>query len=252
MTTQEVKARLIGLLPYIEQIPAELEEEVFGSAIAAAIDETESDLGIYLRPRRIAMWPEVGQEYDVEEPPLPYDPKQFLSAIIPVWRLRRRPVISVQRVRLAFGERREDLVISVPKDWWRVNKRLGTISLMPIGASAVAMQAGAVWFAPLLAGRFPVHIPQFVAIDYTAGIDWEAIDDEDKVDYARLRRLVAERAAIFVCNDLRRLVPSSVSAGGLSQAYASIDETIRELNASVEAYMQKAQQQFRPMRVGVI
>ena len=253
ITRAQVEARMIGLLPYIAQVPEAAVTEMFRSNINSAVSLFENWLTINLKPRVIKMWPQAGAEYDLEEPPLPYNMALSRTNQFPIWRLRSRPVISIDRFRLAFGPEPGMSALEVPPDWWRPNLRLGTISIMPIGTTAAIMDASVVWYLPLLSGGFRGQVPQMVCIDYTSGVDLTPPEDPDADDpQGNLRYALTQQAAIGVMRDMRRLVPASASAGGLSQAFSTIDSDIEDMKKEIDSFIERWNVTDRPMRVGVV
>lgn len=248
ITHEHVKRRLQGVAPYIEAdgIPTELYDEV----IAAAHQRFERELQIFIDPQVIKCRPDdsmvAGEDYDREEAGLPYTTGSIDRHTLPHWHTRRRPVISVEDVRLTFGENFQ--VLNIPDEWIEVNKHIGRIDILPKQVGAIASSMGA-WYAPLLdrAWKWKV-IPQFVRIDYTAGYE----NPETNQRMAEMRMELARMAAVVTMRDHRRAIPTSESLEGFSQQFSSMEQIISEETELVEKFLRDWQKQNRPARMVVL
>lgn len=133
----------------------------------------QRELLVTMKTQRIKADPEstfvLGRDYDIREDTYDYHRSQYAAF---GWiRTRRRPIISVERVRLMMGP--SNTVVTYPSAWIRVNHKSGHVSIVPTpgpGWSGIVLQTGQ-YFLPYLAGGWiRDSVPQIIAIDYTAGI----------------------------------------------------------------------------------
>ncbi len=194
--------------------------------------------------------PADGDTYDETEPPLPYYQGQFKGYNLPMWTLRRRPVVSIEQIRLQFSE--AYVVLTAPEAWHRLNKRLGMISLMPIGTQALIAGSSGAWFLPLLGQSHPYGaIPQFTAIDYTAG--WYDPDGDELPtgsDKVRQGILHAAMRELLIAAD--GIVPNSASAGGASQTFSSMTERLKRADDGVAEFKTWWRKHHRPPQMKVM
>jgi len=246
-----VKRQLGGVTAYVDQLGLADAAELYGDAIAAAVSRFERELQIALERKvivqRLANEDTSGEEYDLLEPPLDYATGSIDRRTLPRWRMRRRPVQSVQRVRLMFSA--EYPVLDVPLDWVRVQQNLGVLSILPVGTQgALAIQQG-VWFMPLVDQAWPWSvIPQFVCVDYTAGYDDPANDSR----LAEMRVYLAKAAAGYVLEAVQGLVPSSVSLDSFSQPFEPVGQRLERLNAEVDKFLVSYARTHRPPRMVIL
>jgi len=252
ITKAQVRRRLVGMIPYIENGPLGEEgyDDAYQEAIDAAHDHFERELQMRIDPTVILALPTstqvMGDDYDRVEAPFSYVTGSIDRTTLPKWRTKSRPIISVQSVRLQFGETYP--VLEIPEGWLRVNHRMGIIDVIPIGVAAIAGTMGA-WYAPLIDRAWPWKIiPQFVAVDYTAGFT----DPDTHPELAEMRVQLARYAAICLIRDNRRLVPTNVSLDGFSQNFEAPERVIEQETVSVEKFMASWTSQNRPPRMLVI
>ncbi len=248
ITSDSIKAQLSGAVPYIEQdLGVEQIAALYADAIAAAEQRFEREMQCYIDKKVIKMRPAAnltkGEDYDVEEAPLNYVTGSIDRFTLPKWTLRRRPIISVEGVRLAFAEKYPVLII--PEQWWRVNKHLGIISILPIGTQAAIASGMGMWFAPLLDRSWPWKvIPQFVCIDYTAGYEESSTDP----DLAEMRWALARCAAGMAMGAARHRIPGSISVDGLSQSFDTVEQRLAWYEEETQKFIREWQKQNRPVR----
>lgn len=199
---------------------AAAQDAAIDSAIADADARIRRELMIEMGTVRVASWPDddmvLGTDYDVEEEP--YD---FTSAQFRRWgfvRLRRRPVQSVQRVRLMLG--RHNTILTYPQQWIRINKRSGHLSIVPTpgaGWSGLVLQGGTYFIPYYSSGWMGDNIPQVIAVDYTAGLGGDYAKDE----YADLRHQRARLAAAELLQYLAHAKHPGVQSISISEDGAS-------------------------------
>jgi len=251
ITSDSVKRHLGGVMAYVDQLGTGPAVQLYADAIAAAEARFERYLGLALERKviiqRLQNEDVSGETYDVLEPPLDYATGLIDRRTLPRWRMRRRPVQSVQRVRLMFAPQYPVLVI--PTDWVRIQYDLGVVTVMPVGSqAALAVQQG-LWFMPLVDQSWPWSlIPQFVCVDYTAGYDDPASDPR----LGELREYLAKAAAAHVLEAVQGLVPSSVTLDGFSQPFEPIGQRIDRWNAEVEKFLASYARTSRPPRMVVL
>jgi hypothetical protein len=257
ITTNQIKAQLGGVAPYVAILDAQLEgavsAQLYLDAANAAQQRFERDLQAAFNKTRVIQRPigsaslDDGSSYDVWEAPLDYVVGMISRQTLPRWELRRRPVISVDRMVLQFDD--ELQVLDIPREWFRCQQELGVVSVMPVGpAAAIAHQSGA-WFLPLIDTGWPWPvIPQFVCIDYTCGYE------TPQTDYrlSEMRMYMAKLAAGHVLEAIQGMVPSSVSTDGFSQSFDAVGQRLQRLNTEVEQFITGYQREFRPARMVVI
>jgi hypothetical protein len=254
VTSTDLDLWLAGLGPYVEAATggdSGKQERLYTLAIAAAHTRFEQELQMAIDKKVIKMQPDStlvkGEDYDEEEAPLDYISGQISTSRLPRYRLRRRPVLSVERLLLAFSP--EYTVLTVPAQWVRLNKHMGTVDIVPVGASAqVALQMG-MWFAPLVAQDWPWRaIPQFVCIDYTAGFENPETDPAlDEMRPALLRAAAAE-----VGRSLRNLLPTTISVDGLTHSLDPLYQRLEQYEKETQDFLRAWQRRNRPPRLVVI
>jgi len=223
-----VRGCLIGMEQYFALIGNEAAQIVaLDNAIRAADARLQRELQVYLDTKVIKSWPSEdliqGQDYDIEEEP--YDLHRHEYAQYGFIRLRRRPVRSIERVRIMLG--RENTVFTYPEQWIRVNAAVGHLSIVPTpgaGWQGMIMQSGAYYLPYLTSGWVRDNIPQLVAVDYTVGLggaaDFGEGSDPLLADLRLQRvRLAARELLLDLSNAVAPGLNSrSISADGLSQS----------------------------------
>lgn len=98
-------------------------------------------------------------------------------------RLRKRPIVSVQRVAIRYGQTMQALgVLDFPDGWISPESRMGIINIMPIVGMS-SSQVSSLIMLPIMAGAMNGRkvIPTIVTIDYTAGflpVDFDPDEDD--------------------------------------------------------------------------
>jgi len=248
VTVQDVKDRLIGLSPYLEQ--AEDVERIISDNIQAATDRFERELEAHVSGKVvIKMRPHSGLvkgvDYDIEEPAL--DWTQHKLRTLPVFMMRRRPIISVERVSMEFEE---DLqILDVPQSWLRIQKNLGIVKLLPIATAAAMLTMEGIPFLPMLSRGWPWEIvPQFICVDYTAGYEHPT----QEADLRDLRRHLAAQAALYTFEDIQDNVVSSVSMDGINQSFDAVEQRLKRRAERVEQFLDEWKKRYRPPRMLII
>jgi hypothetical protein len=250
----DVEEHLIGYLPYFAAVSPEVMERMYAGAIAKSADKLAGALQVCFEPTTIKQKPEPalvrGTDFDLEEPALDYTQGTIAGDSLPRWTMRKRPIISVERLRFMMANR---AVYTVPVSWIQPDKMLGVVSLMPDGlmASTVASSpSSAAMWAPILDvvnWRWKV-IPQFIAIDYTAG--WTDFDTNP--DTANIREMLATEAALNVLDHCRRLIPDSVNLDGFSQSFGSVERHIESMAEDVKKFIRHWRAKYEPPVIAVL
>ena len=165
--------------------------------------------------------------------------------------LKTRPVQSVQRVRISFGQTE---ILHVPSEWYEVDQMSGSFQIIPIGNHPFFGRYASS-FALLQAGfsnqRF---IPHVVHFDYVAGLPlgWES-----DYEYADLLRVLEEYCALAVLNDISHLADAglsgkSISGGGAGESYnyTRFMDRKAELTQSVKDFSETWKVQESPYMLG--
>jgi len=208
---------------------------LYGDATAqnAAIDEAladadariERELQVTLGTVRVKSWPEAGLEkgddYDVDEEPYDYHAEQFRR--FGFLRLRRKPVISIERVRIMLGP--ENKILTYPSQWIRINHKLGHLSIVPTpgaGWQGIVMQSGYYLLPYISFGYIQDNLPQIIAVDYTAGLgDGASYGEHFDPQYGDLRHQRGRLAAAEILLDLSNSVAPGIGSKSISEDGAS-------------------------------
>ena len=202
--------------------------------------ENDVELRIFLTRRVIKSRPadtglERGTEYDYLDDAYDWIKDDFEG--FGTFLLRRRPVQSVERVRIKYGHGSDAVnVIDMPSAWLEYDSEMGVLNIVPL-VGMTTEQAGALLLLPVFGTglrNFPT-IPKIVHIDYTAGFlpsDWVVTDegadpmiDSPDHDVTELLKCVRYLATV----DMLRKVQRAVSAGGGS---ISLDGLSRSQNTA--------------------
>ena len=225
--------------------------EILEDCVANALQTLEDELGTYWQKKVIRQTlPVAGETYDVIEPAFDYYPVSASMTELPSWTLRKRPVFSIQKVCAQYGPGQiawEAPMDRVDATWARVDYKLGTVALMPT-ANAVAIYTGA-WLVPLMRNMQPrVRVPQFWAIDYTAG--WYDPDADALPDGSdAIRRGIAATAAIDYLDRVGSIIPQNASLDGFSQGFVSVDSTYKNLQTRADTFRSWWNSHDRPPRM---
>jgi hypothetical protein len=102
---------------------------------------------------------------DVFEDPYDYDLNDYLK-----WGfllLRRKPVISIERIRLIYPTGQN--IIQYPQEWIKLYAKFGQVQIVPSTGTFPSIGLGGMYL-PLMSGFLMNNIPQLIHVDYTAGI----------------------------------------------------------------------------------
>jgi hypothetical protein len=186
--------------------------------LAAATAFVSHRLRVFLTPREILPNTATQDEIDAVtaagnvvalEPAYDYDPEFFQGNSWGFTPLRQRPVIAVHGMRFVYPTPNQTLY-AIPTEWIRVDRRAGTINLLPV-TSAISLPLNAFILSALGGGRM---VPMFLEIRYRAGLENVGRDWPDILD------IILKQTVLGIIEDF--YIPSSrndsVSADGLSQS----------------------------------
>jgi hypothetical protein len=105
--------------------------------------------------------------YDLIEPPYDYNLNDYLN-----WgylRVRRRPIISVERIRLIYPTGQE--IITYPMSWLKIYPKFGQIQIVPLAGSfrQYPLLGQGAMYLPLLSGFLTKSVPSLIHVDYSCG-----------------------------------------------------------------------------------
>lgn len=157
------------------------------------------------------------------DPGYDYSADGFWGDAWGMFKLRNKPVISVDRLRFTYPAPAAGL-FDVPADWIRVDAKAGTVQLVP-SAVTVSVPLASLIAQAIAGGR---TIPFMMQATYVAGLQNAATEWPDLVN------LVMKQAVLDILGDAFLPSSGSISADGLSQTlsvdmekyYDSIDRTI--------------------------
>lgn len=255
ITAADVKRRIIGLKPYLDQADALLKadegEESTGLTglidenIAAATARFERALETCLEPtvihQDIAAGEEPGVDYDLREPALDWDRKAAVSLL--QIRLRRRPIISIESIALKLSD--DYPLFTFPPGWYEdhVQFNLGIVSIVPVPVGDAMLSATGQIMYTWLTGRMPYPVmPQLVRVNYTAGFADATYDPR----LAELRRHLANDAALKTLEDLRDMIPSGVSLDGASETFDTVQQRLETRQAEIDAFLKAWRERYTP------
>lgn len=182
------------------------------------------ELSVFLEPTRVFSHAPDPSEIDalggmpyVVEPGYDLDPDWLTTRKWGALRLRRRPVISIEKVRIVYPSGPMEF-FDVPRNWVQFDDRSGTISVIP----GSGLQYGPLSLFALQSLAANNRVPHMIQVDYVSGID--ARLDE----YADVYDLIMQMAVLSVLQDTMMMGSSSISADGLSQSISSDLPRLRE------------------------
>jgi len=254
VTIADLRTRAFALLPWIEAVtPSAVVEDLLLVCLSTAKDTLEEDLQTWWEHRVIRQTaPEEGDLYDTTEPAFDYYAARFQRRELPRWHMRRTPVVSVEGIRLQFGE--NHVVLDIPDQWIRlVYPHSGVVTVQPIGTtSLVAAGSSRPWFLPLLSERYTTDpVPTFCAIDYTAGwYDPTAATLPD--GSSTVRNAILAEAYRELLLRAARIVANTASAGGASQNFLSVPEELKAVEAEVMTFKKWWAKHYKPPRMVVV
>lgn len=188
--------------------------------IRAAVNTFERRLQIDLWRRVVVCRPDVtapssvaGVDYDIAEDPLDYNSvAYYANGYI---RLRRWPILSVEKLELRFPE--STSIFAYPKEWLRITHKSGQIAILAIaGVSQPAILTREGGYLPLLTGGFlKADVPQLIYCNYTSGLDWTNPRVRD--DYQDLILALQKQAAAHVLQAIGRGIRPGIGSESLSE-----------------------------------
>lgn len=168
--------------------------------------------------------------------------------------LRERPIIHVDRVKLAFNKTRA--IYTIPNDWLQWETATGKLTIMPFTGSS-ALVGSAAWMSQILASLSSGDvIPLLINVDYSAGLStgWE-----NSHEWSALRRCIEEYSAYYVLQDIMEMIPqglnrSTVGGDGISQSleYSFFQQRSNALLVNVQKYQQLLRDQFTGFGMTVV
>lgn len=195
-----------------------IDDQFLLDKLVAATALIEHRLRVFLTPREVLPNTALQSEIDAVtvagnvvalEPGYDYDPEFFQGNSWGFTPLRQRPVISVHSMQFVYPTP-NDVLYQIPNEWIRVDRRAGTINLLPV-TTPMSLPLNAFILSALGGGRM---VPMFLEIRYRAGLENIARDWPDIID------MILKQTVLGVIEDF--YIPSSrsdsVSADGLSQS----------------------------------
>ena len=249
LTEAQVTRRMIGLRPYLAQV--EDISDVIAERLTGTVAAFERELQMSVYPTIIKQALDdddvLGETYDLREVPLNWEKHRIGQ--LPEFKMRRRPIISVQRLRMKLSEDYE--LFEFPSGWYEqhIQFELGIVSVVPVPIVGAMLSSTGNMIFTWLTGRMPwAVIPQFVVVDYTAGYE----DPATNPALDEFRMVLADAVALAVIKDIRDMLPSSVSIEGASQTFDSIQQRLEAREADKEAFFTDWQERHNPVPMMVI
>lgn len=187
------------------------------SYLQVAQNSLETDLNIHYDSQSVGCsWSD--DTFDMTEDPYDFYASQYSSFGFLV--LRRRPVQSVERVRLMYSA--QNHIITYPASWIRVDRKMGRLSIVPTpgtGLEGLVMINGSYWL-PTMAGLWLKDMmPQLIAVDYTVGLSDSEIAGAHYKEHAHHITRLALRECLVELSDVYKagMASESVSEDGLSE-----------------------------------
>lgn len=230
-------------------------ESLADDAVRASLSRYERRLETYFQQKVIKQLPDStlvqGTDYDIEESALPFNTKDWRTGT-PRAIMRRRPVVSIDRVRLVVQPDRS--VAEIPTDWFRPAgpSKTGVIKFLPLATLNIAMTGWPVYIVEMYSTGFKHDIvPHFLAVDYTAG--WIADDDTELPDeLLEVRDYIAGDAHARFLTALWDAVPNGISIDGLSQQMDSVQQRLDRLEQRSEKFIADWRRTYGPPNVSII
>jgi len=116
---------------------------------------------------------------DIFEDPYDYDVGDYLN-----WgyiALRRKPIVSVERIRLIYPTGQE--IITYPIEWIKIFHKFSQIQIVPMAGSfkQYPLIGQGAMYLPLMSGFLTKSVPQLIHVDYTAGLTVVPDDLKDAI-----------------------------------------------------------------------
>lgn len=225
----------------------ELDDGYLFGKLRAAEAEASRVLRCFLTPREIvpADLPEAEKqalrdagETLVEEPGYDYEQGMFQGGAWGIMRLRNRPIIRISRLHFVYPGANSTL-FDVPIPWLRVDRKYGTVQLVPLGAYVQGQLGGFV----LSSVGFGTSMPFSIQVRYRAGLENAAEDYPDLLD------VLKKMAVLGVIED--QFLPSSgsTSADGLSQSLSFDADKAKD---TIAKRLEKLRQSIGGITMGIL
>ena len=262
VTVEEVKAHLAGLDPWFTAAQAggaAYGESRIATRIPQLIRQFEIDTQFRITPAQIICNPD--GTYDnvagvvLQEDAYPYYP-QLAGAEFLVTTLYKRPVRAIQRVRVMLGP--TTTVITLPSQWYRVDRRTGRFWIVPYQgpATLIINQVDYAIAQVTFGGRD--QMPATLAFDYTVGLVdqwWDGTAQPSlSYEWSALKLNLEKYCALQVLKDISQtfdagLVGKSVGADGASQSwnYDRFQGRMDMLTQDIMNYQESLRQQETPL-----
>jgi hypothetical protein len=163
-----------------------------------------------------------GMAWEID-PPYDYDPSMFKGDRWGYFITRKRPIISVERLRFNYPAS-NDGYMDIPADWIKADNRYGHLRLVPNSPAIFATMS-----VYVLGGMFASQsIPNMIELEYTAGLT------DVSTKYPELLDVIKKLAVLKIVGDAYLPQSGSISADGLSESLSvdmsayhdSIDEIL--------------------------
>lgn len=191
-----------------------LSDEYLWDKLRAAEAEMAHELRVPLVPTRFFPIQPTAQELAALnggawaiDPGYDYDPDMFRGDKWGYVVTRHRPIISVQYMRFCYPTQDQGF-FDVPREWLRIDARVGHIRIIPASAGILVGSAGFA-LSTLIHRR---SVPDMVQISYTAGLKDAALNFPELLD------AVKKKAILKIMMDVYLPQSGSISADGLSQS----------------------------------
>jgi|GEM_PF-5620814 len=248
---EAITRRIAGLRPYLDLVDPDDLDAILDEALAAATARFEDRLEACLERTVIRQDPDDGEvegvDYDRLEPALSWE-RRRMDKLITI-DLRRRPVISVERIRLKLSD---DLqLITFPPEWYEdhIQFNFGRVTLIPAALGHLALAGNGVPIYQWMTSKMPWPVlPQCFYVNYTAG--WENAATNPQL--GDLRRHLAVQAALYAMEDIRDLIPSSVSLDGASETFDGVQQRLEARSERIETFLSEWRGKHNSPRMVVI
>jgi len=197
-------------------------DQVLQQKLSLAISYFQREFDIFITPTVIKSNAILGTTlelpeplpYDIIEPPYDYDVHDYMN-----WgymRLRKIPVISIERVRLIYPT--GQTIITYPNEWLKLYPKFGQLQIVPMAGSfkQYPLIGQGAMYLPLLSGFLTKNIPSLIHIDYTCGFK----QGEIPLDFADIIYKKASIEILRIAGQAQMPGVASVSTGadGLSES----------------------------------
>jgi hypothetical protein len=182
-TTAMLQSDYLFGLDLKDQIGRTLPDQVLANKITIAITRLQRELKDFsIIPQTVgAPGPcdSPAPTFDITEDPYDYDLNDYMNWGFLV--LRRKPVISVQRIRLIYPTGQN--IITYPSNWIKIYHKFGQIQIVPMAGSfsQYPLIGQGAMYLPLMSGFLTKSIPQLIYVDYTAGLAAVPADMTDAI-----------------------------------------------------------------------